>query len=306
MGVSVAGRDAVWHVLGGGVAGFLLAFLLGPLAVVALGRAACLGGLLAAGVAAVALWQWVLYGRLPVFVPAVAALALVVNLLASGGINFAGVAGSLWLLAALCLASTEGRRRLPTLAAAGALAILVTLIVCFYTTVYSPVMACKLEMDRADVEPGRAESLLREAAIADPLSAEPPSRLAMLEWLRWQQRPSQATFDRVLTCIDEAQRLDPNSAPLAELKGDICLDAHQQTAADAPLRLAIEAYERAAELHPNYILARAKLAQALADAGDTSRARQQAGEALRLDALTPHPDQKLPAETIARMRALAE
>lgn len=49
------------------------------------------------------LGHWVQHGRLPIWVVAVAWVALIINLSASGGIGFPGVAAVFWVLAAICL-----------------------------------------------------------------------------------------------------------------------------------------------------------------------------------------------------------
>ena len=127
---------AWYHVYIGAAAGFLFAFAIGPLATVPLGPAACVGGLLTSGLAIAALEPWVRGGRLTAGILGIAAAALLVNLLAGGGINFAGVAGSLWLPAGLCLASRERWRGLPVSVAAGILAAAICLSATFYFTVY--------------------------------------------------------------------------------------------------------------------------------------------------------------------------
>ena len=272
---------AWYHVYIGAAAGFLFAFAIGPLATVPLGPAACVGDCLRA--------RWRLPpsnrrsrgGRLTAGILGIAAAALLVDLLAGGGINFAGVAGSLWLPAGLCLASRERWRGLPVSVAAGILAAAICLSATFYFTVYGPVLACNAELDLAAIEPQRAEAHLAAAAVADPLSAEPLKRLAMLEWNFWQQHPSTATFHRFTATIDEAARLDPHLAPLAELKGDICLEVHRRTREAEPLELALATYRRAADLYPNGGHLHAKLAVALAEAGEAHEAKAEAARGSR-------------------------
>ena len=125
------------HIYFGAVGGLLLAFALGPLATVPLGMAAFAGGLATAAIAVTGLEPWVRRGSLTAGVFTIAAAALLINLLAGGGINFAGVAGSLWLLAALCLASTERSRSLPTWAAGAFLVTTVALGIAFYSSTYA-------------------------------------------------------------------------------------------------------------------------------------------------------------------------
>ena len=147
--------DATHHILAGGAGGFLLALLFGPLATVPLGLAACGGGLAVAAVVVAALYPWIERGAMPAVLLALAAVVLLINLLAGGGINFAGVAGSLWLLAALCLATLERWQKLTTVPAGLLLTMIAILGGAFYLTVYQPAMACNMAMDRADIDPER-------------------------------------------------------------------------------------------------------------------------------------------------------
>jgi hypothetical protein len=293
------------HVYIGAVAGFLLACGLGPLATVPLSLGAFAGGLAIGALAVTGLEPWVRRGSMTAGVLAIAATALLINLLAGGGINFAGVAGSLWLLAALCLASTERLRTLPAWVASVLLVAVSALGLGFYRTTYSPVLACNAELNLADVESPQAEAHLRAAAAADPRSAEPLKRLAMLEWEYWRQRPSPSAFEHWVRTIDEAARLDPHAAPIAEIKGDICLEVFRHSHQTAPLALAVEAYRRATSLYPNSGNLHAKLAVALAEAGEPREAASEAQTALHLDELTPHKDQKLAVEMLERLRPLA-
>ncbi len=176
----------------------------------------------------------------------IAAAALLVNLLAGGGINFASVAGSLWLLAALCLVSREGWRGLPLSVAAAVCAAAVCLGATFYFTVYGPVLACNAELDLATIEPQRAEAHLAAAAVADPLNAEPLKLLAMLEWnflaaasvdgyLRSIHRP-RSTRRRGSIPIDAAHGVEGGHLPGS---------ASRTRARARPLELAVAAYRRA-------------------------------------------------------------
>ena len=76
-----------------------------------LGLGAMLGGLCVASVVAAGLYPWVIGGRTAPALLAIAVVALLINLLAGGGIGFAGVAGSFWLLAGLALDLADRPRR---------------------------------------------------------------------------------------------------------------------------------------------------------------------------------------------------
>jgi tetratricopeptide (TPR) repeat protein len=167
------------------------------------------------------------------------------------------------------------------------------------------VLACNLALNRAEAEPERAEAQLRAAAIADPLSFEPLLRLAVLESENWRRYPSAPAFERTVAYFDKAIRLNPRSASLQEQKGDVCVEVYRQARDEDALAVAVRAYRRTTELHPSSIMTRAKLALVLADAGDKRGAAAEAEEAIRLNDLTPHADQKLPADVLHRLKSLA-
>ena len=297
-------RDGALHILIGCGVGFLFALAIGPISIVPLSAASFAAGLLVGSIVIAGLWNWITRGDLPVAVPAIAAVVLLVNLLAAGGIGFAGVAGTLWLLAAISLVAVEPLKKLPAWGAAAFLAAFVILGFGCYAQAYRPPLACASALGAAERDPVRAEKYFHDAAAADPLSAEPWSRLAGMAWGQWQEAPAPATLDRVLQNLDEAQLRDPRSASLSEFRGDVCFRAYQQTKVPAKLAMAVAAFERSATLYPTNILTRAKLAIALAEQGKTAEATEQATESLRLDAATPHADQKLPENVRTQIEAL--
>jgi hypothetical protein len=95
---------ALFGGLGGVLLGYAIAWLSGyPLAWMNLLLLMC-----AIGGAWFLLANWTKGGSLPQRLPIVAAIALLINLLAAGGISFPAVADSLWLLLALQLNALEG------------------------------------------------------------------------------------------------------------------------------------------------------------------------------------------------------
>jgi hypothetical protein len=90
---------------------------------------------------------WIHAGRLPQWLPGVCIVALLVDLLAAGGIAMPGIAGTFWLLLALGL---DGRwpRSFRTFPAWVALAGVMALAVACYCTAYEPVLHCQAEMNR--------------------------------------------------------------------------------------------------------------------------------------------------------------
>jgi O-antigen ligase/tetratricopeptide (TPR) repeat protein len=299
--------------------GLLLAFVTGITAEVPLTTAALASGIFMFAAAILLTSPWVHAGHLPRLLPAIAAIVLLVNLLAAGGISFPGVAGSLWLLLAVSMAQasldTPPRflTRLPILACIAAVGALTA--ACYFTG-YEPVMTCRQALmvaARYQSSPGNYEANLIRAANADPWATEPRKRLASLEYELWEKRytgDALTDFERAAQRIVEQQ---PQSSAAWRQKGDwywnIVLrirdvsEARKKT--QEYTKVALEAYQRAAELYPNHALTRAKLAQAWQESGKHAKASQEAAEALRLDAITPHTDQKLPETLRELMQKIA-
>jgi hypothetical protein len=308
------------HILAGGVLGFLLSIPLGilsaapPAAVATSIRGlplmlpvAVLIGLPLAAATVALMFGWIREGRLPRWLPGVGVAAILVALLAAGGIAMPGVAATFWLLLALGLEG-RGQRFLPTSAAWAGLAGLLALAVACYGTAYEPVLHCQAELQLAEHQPTRAVAHLEAAAAADPLSAEPWRQLAANEFEDWVRQPDRAAFDRFTQAKDEALKRAPNSAELWMTVGDWEFRASSvknrpgRKAAGAALRSAIEAYGQAAQLYPNSALCHAKLAEAHLAAADRAAFGREAETALRLDRITPHQDKKLPSELRDRLR----
>jgi tetratricopeptide (TPR) repeat protein len=158
-------------------------------------------------------------------------------------------------------------------------------------------MNCRLALLRAQTaeKPADRRALLKAAVDADPLSDEPWNQLAAIERASWESRANRAAFERWEQVVGEAASRRPHWAAAREQAGDTYLQAFERDRRGSDLQAAVAQYEQAVELYPNHAENRAKLAIALAAAGGADRARQAAAEALRLDELSPHADQKLPA-----------
>ena len=295
-GTDLGETDAWRFVLGGAAAGFLLAVPIGWMSAAPPGITAVLLGLPLAAACTAMLTPWIIWGRLPVFLPAIGVLVLLVNLLAAGGMGFPGVAGSLWLLMALG-ANLSGHARVslfPRSTALAALTAAVALAVTCYASAYGPVLRSGGAMRRAWEEPSEAPEHLQEAAEADPLAAEPRLQLAAFAFHRWQQNPTPEIFKTFERRTAEALELAPRSASMRMVSGDRYLDAFLETRQEDYAEKAVRTYGRAVDLDPNNGLGRAKLAVALRASGDEPGFQEQAAAALRLDELTPHADRKLP------------
>ena len=200
-----------------------------------------------------------------------------------------------------------------------------------HQTAYEPVLGCEAALDAArgyamrGDEPRREQQLML-AAEADPYSVEPREQLASLWLIQWLhgdekgQRGSQFT-NRLVgdfeNWIDQAIRLEPQSASLRTQAGSGWRLIFEITRAPAYGRKAVERCREAVELYPTGVVAQFELAQSLsamaslpsagATATDSSKAdaaaaKAAAREALRLDELRPEAERALNAE----QRKLAE
>jgi tetratricopeptide (TPR) repeat protein len=292
--------DGWRHVLAGGAAGFLLSVPVGRLGAAPPGAVAVLMGLPLAAATVGLLWGWIQNGRLQRLLTAVGVAVLLIDLLATGGIGFPAVAGTLWLLLALGLQGESPRTFHPA-GAWAALFVALVLVVACYGTAYSPVLDCQGQLRISQREPARAVEHLEAAATADPLAAEPWRQLAGLAFENWWRQPGEDAFRRFEHAVTKTLELVPNSAPARLAVGDWYLRASSKTdqagakSAGKALEKAVAAYRQAVELYPNNPVYRAKLAEACKAAGDPAAFRVEAAAALRLDEATPHTDKKLPA-----------
>jgi hypothetical protein len=258
-----------------------------------------------------------------------AVLAIVVNLLAAGGIGYASVATMLWGLAAIGLNLRDDRpagrlREFPGLFPPFvAAAVLSALIGTFYGTV-SPYWRSQALMNRADAlladRPGvpRQEDLdevarlLDRAIAADAFATRPYLALAELELLAWLGRgapPEDAVWNRIEEIL-EAARTPPRNPLSLEVRiarrnsAARIYDARQDlpSAVRERLRTIIaDASFTIAELTPTSALAHAQAADALAAIGQFDRAAGEAERAIELDSLNPHRDKKLPERVRQRL-----
>jgi len=296
--------DSPTAVYWGAACGLVASLGLGMLGSAPPGFSAVLVGL-PLGAGAVALLSgWVENGQFTPRLAAVGVVVLLVDLLATGGIGYAGVAGSLWLLMALGLnAGADARwRNFPQPAAWATMAIALIAFILCYTAAYDPVLTCKGLMARAEREPLSAEIRLVEAAAADPLSAEPYRHLALVALGRWQADPTPEAFRTVEAYQSGVERLAPNSSAAWFVAGEQDFAAFQRMGGADYLTRAIAAYRRAVDLYPTNAWYHARLALAHRAGGDQAGFRREAEEALRLDRVTPHKDRKLTDELRAELK----
>jgi tetratricopeptide (TPR) repeat protein len=281
----------------------------------------------ASGIAIWLLHRWVLSGQLAVSVLTLALTALLINLLAAGGIGYPGVGHLVWVLLALLinlseidLASTreestknadssstgdtkpgasDSTRRWPgsqpgRRAVGGVLALAVLLLAaCFYTG-YRPVLAAHKHITNAmsSRDWREAEREYQAATVADPWWAEPWELLADLSFQRWRQSTDstarRVNLEQFEQFSETARNSDPHSSRLHRRCGDWLLEMYQRTEDGELGGQAVDAYRRAVELYPNSGILHAQLAWALHLIGLDDESAEEAERALALNRLTPH------------------
>jgi O-antigen ligase len=256
------------------------------------------------------LHPWVAHGQLPVGLPAVAAGALLVNLLAAGGIGFPGVAQNWWLLLAISLnlvtRPSLGRIIRPISAGAMLLAA-VLLAVVYHQTMYQPVLGRQVRMAEGgraweQRAVSRAEESFRAAAVADPFSGEPWEQLAALYHQQILAAKDPATAGEWLRRFDPAVeqllRLDKRSLRQARQVGDWRLSLYRARNDARQIELAVNAYATWVRFCPNSNLAHAQLAWTLRLTGRDRQAAAEAEKALHLDQRCPHREKKLSEQRV--------
>lgn len=278
--------------------GFFLAVPLGSVAEVSPPFAATLVGGAVAVAIVFLLRPWILSGRFDPRLTAVAVLALLVNLLAAGGISFPGVAGSFWALLALGTSEAEGstnttaRRPMAVALLGGAL----LLAAACYTTAYRPVLEARAAMRAAVRSPERAEAWLRQAAAADRWAVEPWENLATVGVARYLNGENSAGLQLLDEATQQSLARGPNAASLRAAAGDRWSMVYEKSHRAEHLARAVESFRLAVELYPNSATLHAKLALALRKQGDLDGFHEEAARASDLDAAAPHANQKIPAE----------
>jgi len=317
-GTSGSAKEATGQILAGGMCGWLLAFLLpyfaGPVIEIPLTLAALVGGLLMGGAALFALRPWIVSGALPALVPTAGLVALLVNMLAAGGIGHPGVAGTLMLLSALattdaCLnpaVKHPSRERVVTRHALSiGMCLLLALTATAAVTLYHPVVRSQLAMAAARTEPGLTIEHLTAAAEADPFGNEAPRFLAQLKFEHWRRQPTEQSRQAFIAASQVWLERRNGSSEAWNQVAAWRMTMFEETADGNDAIAAVEAYRQAVSLYPNQCVRRARLALAAAAAGEASLANDQAAEALRLDGLMPHAEQKLTDELRRKMERMA-
>jgi hypothetical protein len=280
-----------------------------------------LAGAILAGAVMGVLYRWIDEGELPPALMMIGIAVLLVALLAVGGMTFGGVAGTLWLLAALALNATDRpniMRSLPWSASLVFLAAVGALFLAQHQTGYEPVLACNGAMGAAinaqrDNKLDEEEKQLKLAADGDPYAFEPWRYLAPMRLDQWKQsgspgkRNPRYLDEYAAATRDHLLRVNPRSAPAWLQVGLGWLEAYRT----APMQIEFARTaggncQKAAELYPNSAYIRTKLAVALDAAGDAQGAKAAAQEAIRLDDLMPFAEAKLPNDVREEAQHLAQ
>jgi tetratricopeptide (TPR) repeat protein len=264
---------------------------------------------------------WCQRGCIAVWLLVIALVVLSMNLMAAGGISFAGVAQTWWLLLALTLnvfdatASPrhdaaganppipDSEHRTPRLVLAGICFLSAGLAVACFRTMYNPVLLCQARLYEgreweSGNRPERAEAAYHAAAEADPHSVEPWTALATLYCgvlMRGGDSERSAQFENA---IEQVLNRKGTSHSIQRQVGDWRLALFSAGRDPEQLRRAIRAYQDGVALYPNDNMGHAQLAWASYLAGNETAAEHEATEALRLDALTPHVERRLNQQTI--------
>jgi O-antigen ligase len=244
-------------------------------------------------------------------------LAVLVNLLAAGGISVPAVALMLWAFVALGLNLRDERpcsklRDADGRLAAFALAVVWVALLGTFVGAVSPYWKVQAALAAADDAMARrppdyelADAAMERATAADRYSARPWQAWAALEYRAWMSRdakPGDLRWRKVPFLMAEAvksprpQNVWSRHRDRAVMTTLLIRQLGDKVSPKELLRLradVTQASRTAALLYPTNASLRARLAEASADIGMVPDAVKEGREALRLDELTPHPDKKL-------------
>jgi O-antigen ligase len=270
-----------------------------------------------------------LWRRVPVSAPFIGAgaLAVMINLLAAGGIGIPTVALAFWAMLAIGLNLADNRRsaalhdldtRMPSL---GLMFVWAALLGSFLGAVrpYWRAEAAIASAEEALLrKPPELEGAIRAyeaAAAADRYYSRPWLGLASVQNQVWELRGAKyedKRWEMIPILLEEAAKppRNPNSWSLHHERALAINRLIGQLGSRLTPRemiryrgALVEALRRACLLHPTYAELHAELAEASAAISMINDASEEATEALRLDRITPHLDKKLPDAVRARLEA---
>lgn len=291
-----------FSIYAGGALGLALAWILTQ----AFGYTPSLVGYPVAFIAALLLDGWVTSGRLNGAVPVIALLVLLINLLAAGATSFPGVFNTAWILLPVALANASAPtwtwqpQRGPALVLV--LSSLGLAVLCTRTLV-TPVLEASAQLAAADEalavrRPAAAEEAFTAATRSDPWSPIAWQRLADFRLQVWLVTGDVRDWERFEAAASEFARRDPHHQSQFTAQGNWLLSAWRKSSHPTHLAGAIEAYRQAVAWYPKSAGLQAQLAWGLHLAGRSAEARQAAQQAIELDALNPHSEQKLSRQAI--------
>ncbi len=274
-----------------------------------------------------------LWRRLPISADALGAavVAVVINLLAAGGIGYPTVALGLWLLLALGLNLRDDRscgrlRQYESRVPPFVVAVVWAAILGTFVGTIAPFWRSEAAIARAQAavshrppEVERADQEYEVAIAADRYFARPWRELANLHFLVWQERGA-AVDDRdtrwsmkTIPFLYQMVVTPPRNPDSWTMHDERARVIHQMLKVAGsklqPLELMklrgelIKSTRIASLLYPTKIELHARLAEASAEIGMYQDAVDEAREALRLDRITPHRDKKLPGPIRDRLEA---
>ncbi len=255
-----------------------------------------------------------------------ATTALAIHLLAAGGIAFPAIAMGLWGHLALGLNLREGagsgrlrtvESRLPGAGMAVAWAALVGSFlgatIPFWKS-EAAVARAEAALERMPPDLERAEAAYTLAERLDRYNVRPWLGHAYLQYLAWESRgakPEDLRWKTIPTLLLKAASppRSPDAWSLHAERAEVTRDLLRRVGPGLSPRDAVslrgsivEANRTASRLYPTNATLHARLAEASAELSLLPDAIQEAREALRLDALTPHPDKKLAPSVRARLQ----
>lgn len=249
--------------------------------------------------------------------------ALLVHLLAAGGIAMPAICGCLVVLAILAepgsptpTADSEDDSRSPRVILLVLAIALATGFAACLKTAFIPVIQSTTALRSGDFEGtrhsrfDRARRLYAVAAEVDPFSPEPLMRLSDVSFLLWEQRTgADEYFGEGVSFALEAQKRNPQSGFYAYQIGRRHRQLFQRTRDEAAAKSAVEWLGRALEKYPTHPLWNAEYTLALHEAGQDEAAREAARKTLQLDKVNRdagHIDRYLPDPVLEAVVQIAE
>jgi O-antigen ligase len=314
-----------WLIASAGT-GWMLVYLLGrldPFQNTLLARWLVLGGAwLLAVLCGMPIWR-----RRPIPAAGLGAgtLAVVINVLAAGGIGMPTVALGLWTMIALGLNLRDdrpcGRLRMHNgRAQVFGLAIVWAALLGSFIGTIGPFWRSEAAIAEANAavsaqppEWQRARDAYVRACREDVFSVSPWLGLADVEYRFWVSRgakPEEPLWKAAKLALKKALESprNPSSLTVQSRRAAFAQEMLARYGAKLPIAdvielegLLVESCRIGTRLYPTSAILHAELAEASADLRDITAAAEEANEALRLDRITPHADKKLPDAVRARL-----